>query len=917
MQIIQPLDLESGFRTFTFRKEHHLVITAKLHFPLMGGEPLLFSDAYQAMSELHEPFIDEGLPKVTPEFFAIGSAKSPNGQMVPALDVSCKLQDAIKSIHVTGDRYWLGGLTGTTKPIPFSEMPLSWRNAFGGKDFDQNPNGKGIDKVKTDLGDDLVAMPNIEYTGQLLTGLKQRPSPAGFSPVLIDHPMRSQYLGTYDETWLANDFPGYPKDFNFKGFNAAPKDQHLNAKICANDPFEIKNMHENHGVIKGQLPDFTARAFLVKPFDNLSGLSSSDLTEVILEADTVVFYPNQLFGSIIYRGTLKVEASDASDFQYLLCAYESQNTQARDKHHYFQSLVGRLHPDLNMQYALTTKDLIPDDIPCGMARLTQQDVEPKQLLAEHIEKRMQETVSDKMGETSQQLEQLIAQAKEKGQDTKTLEQQLYNLHNPVKDEWQIKFEAITQKLAPMAEDGKTVDLHKIDFKAFDELEKLSVDYADFQKQKAEQALQDQISDALAANQQEIASSLQQALTRFNAPAQLPRPSDLHATIKQLEESNLSLSDEQKIDIPTIKAKLEEGYDLQLESYRLSAHMMDMGTPPHATNLPTIREQALSAINDKKSVAYMDLAGMDFSGMDLRGVDFSHCYLEQCNFHYCNLEHANFHKAIAVRCDFSHANLSQANINQANIGASNFQHANLDSATSQECEFAKSDFTNANLSHLDLSDTVNTLEVIFKHANLTGVIFGDTTFLETNFYGANFTDAQCNEATFNECNLSHSHGKQSQFQGCNFIKCNLTLCEFEKTDFTNARFLEGSLLNETKFNHCILADATARKIELTHCALINCTLNRADFSDSNLSHICFNGSTIKDALFINSNLQHALMNNANYMFSNFMQADLSKANISKSNLYGCEFLGTVVNKTDFSRSNLDGSKLENWRPSKWQ
>ena len=155
---------------------------------------------------------------------------------------------------------------------------------------------------------------------------------------------------------------------------------------------------------------------------------------------------------------------------------------------------------------------------------------------------MQETVSDKMSETSKENEQLIVQAKDKGQDTSTLEQQLYNLHNPVKDEWQIKFEAITQKLAPMAEDGKTIDLHKIDFKAFDDLEKLSIEYADYQKQKAEQQLEDQISEALESNQEDVANSLQQALERFNAPAQLPRPSDLKATLKQLEDSNLLLND---------------------------------------------------------------------------------------------------------------------------------------------------------------------------------------------------------------------------------------------------------------------------------------------------------------------------------------------------------------------------------------
>ena len=917
MQIIQPLDLESGYRSFSFRGEHHLVITTKLYFPLHGGDPLIFANAYQAMADLEEPFIDEGLPKITPEFFTIGNAKSLNGKLVPALNVKTKLGNAIKSVHVTGDRYWLGGITGTTKPALFSEMPLTWENAFGGKGFDQNPYGKGIDKVKTDFGDELVAMPNIEHTSQMLTGLNQRPTPAGFSPVLIDHPSRSQYVGTYDEHWLANDFPGYPKDFNLKGFNAGLSDQHLKEKISGDEAFEIENMHESFPLITGTLPNFKVRSFLAKPFEELENLLPADLIEVNLEADTVVFFPNQLFGALIYRGTIKVDKSDASDYQYLISAYESEKTAKRDKQHYFQSLVGRLHPDLNMQYALTTKDLIPDDIPCGMARLTQQDVEPRQLLAEHIEKRMNESVSEKLEETSDQLKGLILDAQSKGQDTSVLEQQLYNLTHPVKDEWQLRFEAVSSKLAPMAEDGKTVDLHKIDFKAFDELAKLSEEYAIFQKEKAESNLEKQISDALASNNSSVAESLQGALDRFKAPPELPRPSDYHATLAQLTNANESLPTDQKVDIASIRSKLESGHDLQVESYRISAHMMDQGTPPLLKKAGSIRAQALLAIENKQSLAFLDLSGIDFSGLDLRGIDFSNCYLEQCDFHYSNLENANLSKAIAVRCDFSHANLTQANLEHTNIGGSNFQHAKLDFSNSVGCEYAKADFSNASLTMMDLSGTINTLEVIFNKANLKGVKFGNATFLETDFHGADFTETQCKEATFNECDLSHSHGTQSQFEGCNFISCNLASSHYQKSDFTNIRVLDKSNVSESMFNKCIFADATLRKVELNNIQFFNCTINNADFSESSLKGASFNGSIVKGAIFINSILIDAFLSNVNFMFSNFMQANLSKANISKSNLYGCEFLGAIVGKTDFSRSNLNGTKLENWRPSKWQ
>ena len=917
MQIIQPLDLETGYRAFTFRKENHLVVTAKLYFPLQGGDPLLFSDAYQAMSELEEPFIDEGLPKLNPEFFTIGNAQSLNGKMVQALGVKTKLRNLTKSAHVIGDRYWMGGVNGTSHPIPFNNMPIIWKNSFGGKDFPHNPSGKGIDKVKTDLGQDLVSMPNIEYSNQLMTGLNQRPSPAGFSPLLIDHPTRSRYLGTYDENWLANDFPGYPKDFNFKGFNAAPEDQQFDTDIQGGEEFEIEGMHEHHSFIKGVLPDFKARSFLVKPFNELRALTPNDLKEVSLAADTVVFFPNQMFGMLIYRGTIKVEQTDASDYQYILSAYESENTDNRTKEHYFQSLVGRLHPDLNMQYALTTKDLIPDDIPCGMARLTQQDVEPRQLLAEHIENRVNETLNEKISETEEQLLKLIDETKKKGECTQSLESQLYNLKNPVKDEWQLKFEAITNKLAPMSEDGKTIDLHKIDFKAFDDLTKLSEEYAEFQTKKAESSLEDQIANAISSNNAESAKSLQSALERFQAPPVLPRPSDHQATLAQLIHANEQLPAEQKSNIPEIRAKLEQAHNLEVEGYRQSAHMMDLGTPPKLKDRDSIRSLALEAIEMKQSLAYQDLSGIDFSGLDLRGVDFSNCYLEQCNFNYANLENANLNRAIAVRCDFSHSNLTQTNLEQANIGASKLHYAKLDHANTINCEYAKADFSNASLHMLDLSGALSTLEVNFHNANLKGVTFGNATFLETDFYGADFSEAQCIEATFNECNLSHSHGKECRFEGSNFISCNIVSCSYEKSDFTNIRVLDKSSLSESKFVNCILADSTLRGISCDNTKFTNSTLNNADFSDSSLLSVAFSGSTIKSAIFINTDLSRSKMSNVNFMFSNFMQANLSSADVSKSNLYGCEFLGSIINKTDFSRSNLDGSKLENWRPAKWQ
>ena len=120
MDIIQPLDLESGYRTFSFNNQHHLVLTLKLYFPLHGGDPVIFSDAYNKFADLPEPFIDEGLPKLTPEYFVVGEAKAPNAKPITSLKVKANIANNQKELQVIGDRYWVGGLSGTTTPVAAS-----------------------------------------------------------------------------------------------------------------------------------------------------------------------------------------------------------------------------------------------------------------------------------------------------------------------------------------------------------------------------------------------------------------------------------------------------------------------------------------------------------------------------------------------------------------------------------------------------------------------------------------------------------------------------------------------------------------------------------------------------------------------------------------------------------------------------
>lgn len=915
MNIIQPLDLETSYRTFSFRKENYLVISTKLYFPLNGGHPELFSDAYSAMSELTSPFIDEGLPKLSPEYLIAGNIMAANGKPVKGMSFGCSIAGSSKYLHATGDRYWLGGITGTSQPIPFETMPLTWELAFGGKGFINNPEGQGIDKVNTELGDKLVKMPNIEYSNQLLTSLSQRPKPAGFSSLMPDHPKRMKDMGTYDEQWLKEDFPGYPKDFNFSAFNCAPDDQILSSPIMGGEKFELEGLHSEQTKIEGRLPKFTVKNFIVKQGIEITDLNCDDLEEIKPKIDTIVFFPNQLLGMLVYRATIKIESTDASEYQHLLCAYEDNQTQ-RDKSHYLNSLVGRIHPDLNMQYALTTKDLIPNTIPCGMARLTQQDANPSILLAEHIQAQLNETLSDSVNETKQQLQSLIDEQKSLGLDTSLLEKQLAEFGITKKDEWQLKFEAITNRLAPIDEKTGQVDLQKVDFRAFDDLSKLSLEYAEYQKNKAKQQLEEQIEDALNQGNKQIAHELDKALNRFDLPPELPRPADPKLTLQRIQAS---LGDQlpNQVDITTLESQLMQGYEAQVEGYKLGAHMMDMGRPPLEHKQTELQAEVDALIEKKASLKYMDLAGLNFSNRDLSGIDFSYCYLEQCDFSHANLSDANLSHAIASRSNFKYAKLSNTNLNDSNIGACNFQHAIVDTNKTDHIECAKSDFSYSNIKQVNFSDCLNLLEIKFHQTHFEKVNFGDSTFLEAVFSQCILDECQLESASFQQSNLDSMQINQSILLSCNFIECSMNSISIKHSDLTNCRFINKTTLNNSQFYHSILANCTIKDIELTYCKFITCTLNNTDLSGSNVSHTRFDESTIKDALFIKTKLSHAKMSNNNFMYSNFMQADLVKADVSYSNLYGCEFLGTHVYHTDFSRSNINGTKLENWRPSKWQ
>jgi hypothetical protein len=126
------------------------------------------------------------------DLFVFGSAKAIKNQPTKKMDVRLKLPNKVDyKLSVFGDRVWEAGLGGLriSDPIPFTEIPLTLSNAYGGfGEWDKlkfgypgNPEGKGFFWKKEDaIGKQL---PNIEDPKNLISKWNDRPQPAGLTSI--------------------------------------------------------------------------------------------------------------------------------------------------------------------------------------------------------------------------------------------------------------------------------------------------------------------------------------------------------------------------------------------------------------------------------------------------------------------------------------------------------------------------------------------------------------------------------------------------------------------------------------------------------------------------------------------------------------------------------------------------------------
>lgn len=292
-----------------------------------------------------EAIFDMAMPKPRGEVLIHGRCFAPEGKPRPASQVSFRMGGLSKTLNIFGNRFWKragGTLQVISDPESFTEMPITYAQAYGGIGFDRNPLGKGFVPLLSPSGNEILPLPNIEDPRRMTGSPSDRPDPAGFGSLDFTWPQRAKKLGTYDDKWFRERWPFYPEDMDWAYFNAAPEDQQQEGFFRGAESFGVTNMHPTKPLVQSRLPALRQRCFINQSVDMKKRDSDNVFREVTTHLDTAWIFPHAERGIAVYRGMAEVADDEALDVRQLFLATEGLGEQPQTIEHYFEEFKKRL-----------------------------------------------------------------------------------------------------------------------------------------------------------------------------------------------------------------------------------------------------------------------------------------------------------------------------------------------------------------------------------------------------------------------------------------------------------------------------------------------------------------------------------------------------------------------------------------------
>jgi len=656
------------------------------------------------------------------DLLLVGNCHPPAGKAVPSCRVTFQVGNYAKPLAVFGNRYWDGIMRTQSTPEDFTSMPLKYENSYGGNDFKKNPVGKGSGKIQLENGISKRPLPNIENIQQLIISPDNQPDPVGFGPLGRMWQQRYSKMGSYKGAWLKEQWPWFPKDFDWSHFNAAPADMQVKGYINGDEELFFENLHPTHSQYRSRLPGLRARLFINECTQTAQNeiqfkeiTMNLDTLWVDMEAETLV---------LLWRGITNVLSEDYEEIQHIFIACENMEEAEQSIDYYHDLFLKKLAEEASDE-AYEVKPIedeeaddtteIDEEIAKAEAQmrasLVEAGIDPDNLPEPTAEQKAEEAkmlkelgYEEEIETPSITRESIIESAKHgesfanedlNGLDLSSIKIDKLNLQAAILSG--VNFKNTDLSGAMLAEanlahaDLSYANLRDANLKDAD-LTGANLTGADLTGACLEDALFEN------ANMQKTTLTNVNAENAIFSETNLTEATLINSLLKSADFSKclLDKTNFQGADLSEASVEGATGKQVNMAETNL--------TELRASNGCNFSQGSFRQATGKESIwAKAILTGSDFTYSQMEGADFSSADLTGANLSAANMKFARFTKANLTDAILEQMNLFQGSLEKTNLTRTNFKGSNLYGVEFLDAIFAETVVELSNLKMTKLSN----------------------------------------------------------------------------------------------------------------------------------------------------------------------------------------------------------------------
>lgn len=845
MKVIKPNYVTPLPAVFDDGRRLHCVVTAVFHTTFDGElceERLLWPFANE---DVEGSVLDEAKPKTQAEFLVHGNCFA-RGPDVRQSFVRARVGDKEKKLAVFGKRTF-SKLGVPSDPEPFQSVPIRWTHAFGGPDYQENPNGKGH---KTN------ELPQLEVPGKLMASPGDKPPIASFGRVDVTLPQRMKKLGTYDTKWQKTRYPGMAEDFDPSYFQLTQPDQWQKEFYKGDEAFWVENMHPDKEKVEGKLPGITARFFVLR---------NGELIDVPMRIDTVHLFPSRERQVIVCRGVTPTSSDTLDDIEEVGLGLEWIG-RPKPRSHYEEVFATRRRKDGGGLASLDDSPLLPE-MP---AKKKERIVPP----GEGLRQRQLERQIDHQYEVTKR-EMLAA-----GIDPK---------HLPAPPP-KIDVSVDPDDIPPMPPPPTKEEVYaQIAAKRTEMLEGMKA-----QVESETAGVPEETAQKLRQRMEEISSKVENDVVGPPALTREKFRRDLEEQVVTLRDAGVDPSGVQaQLDDEEIDQQIRDLESTVRETYRTM--VQHQGTPPVLGPEENViaRGKAQARVDAQEPFVGLDLTGADLSGMDLGKANLRESWLEASNLSGAQLAGADLEGAVLARAKLVGVDLRECKLRGANFSHADLTGADLSGQDLTGCFFMGTNFTDTKLEGAILNE-VDLTDASFVRADLSGVTAKNGLHMGMRFDGASLRDVTWHKVVLYQCALVDVDARRAKldlvltvdttFERVRFDDAKLSKLQVVKIDkpseLTKCTFL-GATLEQCLFREVLLRDCDFSHSNFPETDFSKSTADGTNFEDARGVGARFMGASVRDCKFARADLMDTLFGGAFLDRASFEDANLFRADLGRS------------------------------------